>query len=299
MNLQEYDEYIDRKEEITKHRASEMTTENSNGGDNNNNNNTKKGNDRDCLPRFPLSKVKKIAKCDKDYIITSNAAIVATAFATELFVQCLVEEGLSMAHLQQGKKKSTNKNNMTKQAKLTLDDLIVCVERKEEYHFLEDVINKKNFVKVGGGVGDITQGIKKKVPENVASANKDQRTLPFDRPASSRGTTALEFIERDELSDGVDDVDNDAMDVDEEPAEDVLEGVVEEEEDTGEEEEHPDVDEELQREVENIHAVEDLDIDGTSDDEADQDDVEGDSTRHQLVGRAETVEEAESAADSD
>lgn len=232
------------------------------------------------LPRFPLSKVKKIAKCDSEYIITSNAAIVATAFATELFVQSLTEDGLSMAHLQQGKK-SKNKNNASKQARLTLDNIIESVQRKEQYYFLEDVINKKMFSK-----DVVSKNVVDKGDGNQNETN--QSTLSFNTP---KGKNALEIIERDELDD-----DEDAMDIDSESehAEGIVEGIEEEEEEDKDDNEDMQEDEEteLQREMNNMHNVEDIDADNNNN--SDEDD-EGLSATQRLIGRAETVEEVEPA----
>ena len=88
-------------------------------------------------PAFPISKVKKIAKCDPEYVITSNAAVSATAFAAELFVQNLVEESLVLAQLN-----SKGKTSL----RLSLNSIEECVEKKENFRFLEDVIKqlKKN-----------------------------------------------------------------------------------------------------------------------------------------------------------
>ncbi|CAI4056143.1 DNA polymerase epsilon noncatalytic subunit SKDI_02G3850 [Saccharomyces kudriavzevii IFO 1802] len=92
---------------------------------------------KDKAPTFPISKVKKIAKCDPEYIITSNAAVSATAFAAELFVQNLVEESLVLAQLN-----SKGKTSL----RLSLNSIEECVEKKENFRFLEDVIKqlKKN-----------------------------------------------------------------------------------------------------------------------------------------------------------
>ncbi|KAG0669394.1 DNA-directed DNA polymerase epsilon, subunit C [Maudiozyma exigua] len=94
------------------------------------------------LPRLPLSKAKKIAKMDSEYLLTANAAIVATTFATELFVQSLVENALAMNqlnHNNRNNKKDQNKKN----ARLTYNDIAESVQRLECFQFLEDVIPKK------------------------------------------------------------------------------------------------------------------------------------------------------------
>ncbi|KOH00588.1 DNA polymerase epsilon noncatalytic subunit [Saccharomyces eubayanus] len=94
---------------------------------------------REKAPAFPISKVKKIAKCDPEYVITSNAAVSATAFAAELFVQNLVEESLVLAQLN-----SRGKSSL----RLSLASIEECVEKRENFRFLEDVIKqlKKNSI---------------------------------------------------------------------------------------------------------------------------------------------------------
>ncbi|SCV05180.1 LANO_0H01816g1_1 [Lachancea nothofagi CBS 11611] len=82
-------------------------------------------------PKLPLSKVKRIAKTDPDYTITSQSAIAAVAFATELFVQVLTEEGLARSQLE----KSSG-------SRLTLryENLAAVVASSERFAFLSDVL---------------------------------------------------------------------------------------------------------------------------------------------------------------
>lgn len=126
-------------------------------------NDSEEDNIKNCVPRLPLSKIKRIARADPDYIITANAAVVATSFATELFVQALVEDALAMAQL-------NNKNKNSKQARLAYNNLVESVQRREEFQFLEDVIPKERPESLSG----------KKVKAN---SEDDQKTLPFEKAA--------------------------------------------------------------------------------------------------------------------
>lgn len=82
---------------------------------------------RDRTPKLPISKVKRIGKVDPERILTSNMAYVATAFATELFVQSFVEQALFGAQLRRGKKKAG--------LRLTNDALVECVRNRDDYIF--------------------------------------------------------------------------------------------------------------------------------------------------------------------
>lgn len=88
--------------------------------------------------RLPLSKIKKIAKMDSEYIITSNAAFMATAFATELFIQSFCEEAVVLGQLNKtGKKTNTAP---TGSSRLGYNEMSECVRKKENFQFLEDVL---------------------------------------------------------------------------------------------------------------------------------------------------------------
>ncbi|SCU80938.1 LAFA_0C01882g1_1 [Lachancea sp. 'fantastica'] len=82
-------------------------------------------------PKLPLSKVKKIAKTDPMHIITSQSAVAAVAFATELFVQVLTEEGLALSQLEK-----PNGSRLT----LRYDNLAAVVADSDRFAFLSDVI---------------------------------------------------------------------------------------------------------------------------------------------------------------
>ncbi|QLQ78479.1 hypothetical protein HG537_0A07260 [Torulaspora globosa] len=84
-------------------------------------------------PRLPISKVKKIAKSDPDYVLTAGNAFIAVAFAAELFVQSITEEMIQLSYL-------SSKPNNSKSVRLSYQHLSECVARKENYQFLEDVV---------------------------------------------------------------------------------------------------------------------------------------------------------------
>lgn len=262
-------------------------------------------NEKQILPRFPLSKIKKIAKCDKEYIITSNAAIVAISFAAELFIQSLAENGLSMSYLQQDKrsmkrnsKKITNiadngsSGAMMKQVRLTLDGLIESVQRNEQFYFLEDVINRRNFNNDSKGSKKDDSRIIRSTETKYGKGNKpldgNQSVLPFGRMETA--ILNLKNVDNNESGDD---------DQEEGNEEDVIDGVEEEEEEeegTGKMILH-DVDSEveLQREIEKMNTVEDID-DQTGEEEEDNGDHDDDTdekvrSRERLMGREETTEE--------
>lgn len=260
--------------------------------------------EKQILPRFPLSKIKKIAKCDQEYIITSNTAIVATSFATELFIQALTEDGLSMSYLQQDKKfMKRNSNNMTttvdngssdttrKQVRLTLDNLIESVQRNEQFYFLEDVIGRKNFNNDSKGGKKDKSGIMRSTDSKHTKNNKilldvNQSVLPFGKKE-----TTVETLKNVDNSESEND---DQQEADEENIIDGVEEEEEEEEDTGEGipqdvDGNSDNEVELQRELEKMNTVED--IDDQTDDDDDDDSNEGIRSRERLVGREETTEE--------
>lgn len=262
-------------------------------------------NEKQILPRFPISKIKKIAKCDKEYIVTSNAAIVAISFATELFIQSLAEDGLSMSYLQQDKRSmKRNSKRMTnivdngssvammKQVRLTLDDLIESVQRNEQFYFLEDVINRRNFNNDSKGSKKDNPGIIRSTETKHEKGNKplggNQSVLPFGKMETAIST--LKNVDSNESGDD---------DQKEGNEEDVIDGVEEEEEEeegTGEMIlRDVDSEVELQREIEKMNTVEDIDdqIGEEEEDNGDHDDDTNEKvrSRERLVGREETTEE--------
>ncbi|SCU97149.1 LAME_0F18712g1_1 [Lachancea meyersii CBS 8951] len=82
-------------------------------------------------PKLPLSKVKRIAKTDPLHIITSQSAVAAVAFATELFVQVLTEEALAISQLEK-----PSGSRLT----LRYDHLAAVVASSDRFAFLSDVI---------------------------------------------------------------------------------------------------------------------------------------------------------------
>ena len=131
-------------------------------------------------PVFPISKVKKIAKCDPEYVITSNVAISATAFAAELFVQNLVEESLVLAQLN-----SKGKTSL----RLSLNSIEECVEKRDNFRFLEDAIKqlKKN------------SALDKKRELNMHPGRSDQEIV-IEEPELHEDDGVEEEEEEDEVS---------------------------------------------------------------------------------------------------
>ncbi|BAO40732.1 DNA polymerase epsilon subunit C [Kluyveromyces marxianus] len=82
------------------------------------------------LPRLPISKCKKIARTDPEYMLTSQTAFAATAFSTELFVQMLAEETCSLAQI----------HNKTKTLRLNYEDLSTTIRNLDKFQFLSDVV---------------------------------------------------------------------------------------------------------------------------------------------------------------
>ncbi|KAK8853403.1 hypothetical protein IAR55_004109 [Kwoniella newhampshirensis] len=76
---------------------------------------------------FPLSRIKKIVKADKDLDTMSSEAVFMVAVATEYFIKHFMEEGYTKARLE--KRKIVN-----------YKDLAAVVARSEEFDFLKDVI---------------------------------------------------------------------------------------------------------------------------------------------------------------
>lgn len=133
------------------------------------------------MPRLPLSKVKKIAKMDSEYILTANTAMVATTFATELFVQSLVESALAMNQLNQN-----NRNKQTKNSRLTYNDLAQSVVRKECFQFLEDGIPKTAPTSLVNTTTRAPNGADPNTTVEIEEQNSSnkQKTLPFFKHSS-------------------------------------------------------------------------------------------------------------------
>lgn len=114
-------------------------------------------------PRLPISKVRKIARSDPEYIVTAGNAFTAAAFATELFVQSMTEEMIQLAYL-------SGKTATSKSIRLSYKNLSDCVARKENYSFLEDVVPQ-------------TKNLRTLVKENkvrYTTRIEGQQTLPFE-----------------------------------------------------------------------------------------------------------------------
>ncbi|CEP64730.1 histone-fold protein LALA0_S13e01728g [Lachancea lanzarotensis] len=117
-------------------------------------------------PRLPLSKVKRIAKTDPMHIITSQSAVAAVAFATELFVQVLTEEGLALAQLEK-----PNGSRLT----LRYDNLASVVADSDRFSFLSDVIPETH------NLVSLTRGNRVR----YTALAPDQSMLPFRAQGTS------------------------------------------------------------------------------------------------------------------
>lgn len=142
---------------------------------------------KEFFPQLPVSKVKRIARSDPEYMLTSNNAFVASAFATEIFVQALTEEMLAQSQLAKGNKES-------KTIRLTYNDLAECVAQKEQYRFLEDVVprtknlrslvkqNRVRYTTASSHVGPLAKG-QTQLPfskQDIDKSNESQRPVDVD-----------------------------------------------------------------------------------------------------------------------
>ncbi|AJR74354.1 ASB_HP2_G0029490.mRNA.1.CDS.1 [Saccharomyces cerevisiae] len=91
-----------------------------------------------CSPKLPVEKVQRIAKNDPEYMDTSDDAFVATAFATEFFVQVLTHESLHRQQQQQQQQVPPLPDELT----LSYDDISAAIVHSSDGHlqFLNDVI---------------------------------------------------------------------------------------------------------------------------------------------------------------
>ncbi|KAK1922238.1 histone-fold-containing protein [Papiliotrema laurentii] len=76
---------------------------------------------------FPIARIRKIIKADKDLDMMTGEAVFMIAVATEYFIQHFMEEGLTKAQLDRRKL-------------VTYKDLASVVSRSDEFDFLRDVI---------------------------------------------------------------------------------------------------------------------------------------------------------------
>ncbi|CCC67481.1 hypothetical protein NCAS_0A09230 [Naumovozyma castellii] len=103
--------------------------------------------DTSLQPTLSVDIVGKIARNDPEYMETSDDALVATAFATELFIKTLTNESLLMADFHptnnamngQSSENNDGTNNDDSNT-LTYDNLSYCVKKKGNFQFLGDLI---------------------------------------------------------------------------------------------------------------------------------------------------------------
>lgn len=153
-------------------------------------------------PHLPVSKCKRIAKTDPDCILTSQAAYVATAFATELFIQNFVEEAMLVSQLE--------KNN-AKSVRLTYDNLAKCVSRLDKFMFLGDVV-------------PLTKNLKTLVQENRArytttAADPGQTVLPFKMKDQVQNQEDITLTGHDEEGEGTENTGDPEKDTEDEVVE--------------------------------------------------------------------------------
>ncbi|QHS74185.1 Dls1p [Saccharomyces paradoxus] len=88
-------------------------------------------------PKLPVEKVQRIAKNDPEYMDTSDDAFVATAFATEFFIQVLTHESLQKQQQQQ-----QHVPPPSDELTLSYDDISATIVQSSDGHlqFLNDVI---------------------------------------------------------------------------------------------------------------------------------------------------------------
>ncbi|AET40661.1 histone-fold protein Ecym_6281 [Eremothecium cymbalariae DBVPG len=135
--------------------------------------------EKDVMPRLPISKCKRIAKTDPDYILTTQPAYIATAFATELFIQSISEESVAMAQLE------SRKQLKGKQIRMNYTDLARAVSRLDKFSFLGDVIPET------------------KVLSHLVQQNKVRYSTPAPHDAI-RGQAILPFKKKDGIELGGD-----------------------------------------------------------------------------------------------
>ncbi|GAV56343.1 hypothetical protein ZYGR_0BB01200 [Zygosaccharomyces rouxii] len=207
---------------------------------------------KEFFPQLPVSKVKKIARSDPEYLLTSNNAFVATAFATEIFVKALTEEMLAQSQL-------AGKNKDSKTIRLTYNDLAECVSKKNQFMFLEDVVPR-------------TKNLRSLVKQNrVRYTTASSRAGP-----SVKGQTQLPFskqdIDKSNESQRPIDVENEKIDKEEEIEDDDDDDDMEdnEEEMRAAERVQDEQVQEQMREIEQMNHVADLDREDSQVEQTDQ-----------------------------
>ncbi|CCK69285.1 DNA polymerase epsilon noncatalytic subunit KNAG_0C01710 [Huiozyma naganishii CBS 8797] len=179
---------------------------------------TSNGQDRDgsrrCVPRLPLSKVKRIAKADPEHTMLSSTAVVATAFATELFLGALVEDSLLMNHLRvqhsaRGKAATAAAAAAAaggaKQLRLGYRDVLECVQRKEQFQFLEDAIPKSGIA--AGPLNTLARVDNRAVTNPDPDADPMDVDVPVDEQAEE--VSDSDSADGNDLQDPEQDVDQD------------------------------------------------------------------------------------------
>ncbi|SSD58615.1 uncharacterized protein SCODWIG_00376 [Saccharomycodes ludwigii] len=136
--------------------------------------------------QLPLSKIKRIAKTDPEYILTSQQAYILTGLATQLFIEKFVEDITLQSQLSYAGNKSKSKakskiksingasnNNI----RLTYEDISNVVAKVDKYQFLGDIIPETkpliNLVRENKVRYSILEEGQQMLPFNNASDNKN------------------------------------------------------------------------------------------------------------------------------
>lgn len=90
-------------------------------------------------PRLSVEKVQRIAKNDPEYMETDDDAFIATAYATELFVQSLAAESVLISNF--------SDNGINDDINLTYNDISDCVVMKGNFQFLMDMVPRNKNLK--------------------------------------------------------------------------------------------------------------------------------------------------------
>ncbi|KAI9317649.1 histone-fold-containing protein [Dichotomocladium elegans] len=112
---------------------------------------------------LPVSRVKRVIKEDKEVSLVNAEATFCITYATELFMEYLVQEGLSRAR---GEKRKT----------IYYKDLASAVGEVEQFEFLEDVIPQTMTLK----------SALERRKDTVQGADVDMDENSMDQPGSGK-----------------------------------------------------------------------------------------------------------------
>ncbi|ODQ82227.1 hypothetical protein BABINDRAFT_158867 [Babjeviella inositovora NRRL Y-12698] len=117
---------------------------------------------------LPVSRIKKILKCDPMYVSSSNTAVFSTAVATELFIQYFTEQASLIARAD-------------KRKKVQYKDFATAVQSIEQLHFLSDTVPKTAPLslliaehRVSLPKGTVSEGVPEEVEEEEEEYNEEE-----------------------------------------------------------------------------------------------------------------------------